>query len=139
MFVPYHKASTTISPSLTSSRLAVETLVPFFAARCTSPAIFSAFSRFSSTKVTECPPATARVPMPRPIFPAPIIVTFVFISPTLLVSELFLHDDHGDPFRTNFLVDDQDLIETRMRAIQLLHMDFFERHAIFFDAPHSLF
>ena len=38
------------------------------------------FEAISVQDVTECPPATRRVPIPRPMFPAPIIVTFICIS-----------------------------------------------------------
>src|SRR5215208_494595 len=83
IFVPYQTASTTTSPSSASPRLVLETFEPFWAEAFTSVAVFSAVSGFVSTKVTECPPATKRVPIPFPIFPAPIIVTFIL---TLLMS-----------------------------------------------------
>src|SRR5271157_2049015 len=86
MFVPYATASTITSPSFAPSRLVVETFAPFFAEAFTSAAVFSAASGLTSTNVTECPPDTRRVPMPRPIFPAPMIV--ISILTLLIMSDI---------------------------------------------------
>lgn len=64
-------------------------------------------------------------------------IHFYFSCLCFLESKLFFYDNHRNAARTNFLVDDQELPDLGAHFIKFLHVHFFERTAIFFDASQT--